>query len=370
MLGNFTESLKGTLGGVVLIIVSFPILFLNEGRSVDVAKGLEEGAALVVSINPTQDLGKYDGKLIHASGEAKAGAKIKDSDFAIDEAGLGLFRTVEMYQWKEEVTEDSEKKSKKEYTYHEEWSSFKIDSSKFKEKSGHSNPNFPYEAETFYADSVTLGNIDFSTPLIQSIPTNDELTYDQATINRLKAKFGAKAKIHDGQIYLGKDPAEPEIGDIRVSHKIAPEGTASVIGLLDGNSLNGYQTKRDTTILVFSYGKKDAATMFREEQEANTFLTWILRLVGFLVMFFGFKLLFGPIAAAGGWIPILGGILEMGVSLVAGILSFSLSFTTIAIAWIFFRPLLGIGLLLLGGGAFAFLMYQKGKFGNKPPVTN
>ncbi|WP_411821468.1 TMEM43 family protein [Leptospira sp. 'Mane'] len=368
MLGNFTESLKGTVGGVALLIASFPILFKNEGCAVDIAKGLEEGAALVQSIDAKQSLTNYNSKLIHASGEAKAGAKISDSSLGVEVSALALVRGVEMYQWEEKVTEKEEgSKKSKEYSYDADWSSTKVDSSKFEYKKDHTNPPFPYKDETFRPSSVSLGNLQFSQSLIESITSYSEFTYDAATIARIKAKLGAKTQIHDGGIYIGKNPLSPEIGDVRIKHQIAPEGTASIIGLLNGDTVNPYQTKRDTTILVFDYGTKDAATMFKEEQDANVFRTWAVRIIGFFAMFLGFRLLFGPIAAAGGWIPILGGILEMGVSIVAGILAFSFSFVTIAIAWIFFRPILGIGLLLLGGGAFAYLLYQKGKFGNKPP---
>ncbi|TGN14707.1 TMEM43 family protein [Leptospira ilyithenensis] len=367
MLGNFTESLKGTVGGVALLIASFPILFQNEGCAVDIAKGLEEGAALVQSIDANQNIGNYNGKLIHASGEAKAGAKISDSTFGIEVGALALSRDVEMYQWEEKVMEKEDKT--KTYSYNAEWSASRVNSSNFEQKKDHVNPAFPYESDTIRPSSVSLGNLNFSQALIKSISPNSDLEYDSATVTRLKAKLSANAQIHDGQIYIGKNPLSPEIGDVRVNHQVAPEGTVSIIGLLNGAIVNPYQTKRDTTILVFDYGTKDAATMFQEEQDANVFRTWAVRIAGFFAMFLGFRLLFGPIAAAGGWIPILGGILEMGVSIVAGILAFSFSFITIAIAWIFFRPLLGIGLLVLGGGAFAYLLYQKGKFGNKPGIT-
>jgi hypothetical protein len=123
---------------------------------------------------------------------------------------------------------------------------------------------------------------------------------------------------------------------------------------------------------MFDYGTKDAGTMFQEAQDANVMRTWLVRVGGFFLMFMGFRGLFGPIAAVGGMIPILGSILSFGLSLVSGILAFSLSFMTISIAWIFYRPVLGISLLLIGVGAFAYLYYikdkQKGAAGT-PPVA-
>lgn len=367
MLGNFTESLKGTVGGVALLIASFPILFQNEGCAVDIAKGLEEGAGLVVSIDATKDVASHNGKLIHATGEAKAGAAITDPEFGVEVKGLVLTRSVEMYQWEENSKEDSDKK--KTYTYKKDWSSSEINSSNFEEPNGHTNPSMPYDTKTIRPNSVTLGNLNFSDALIESISPNSDLDYDQADKNAVKAKFGSKAHPQGNQIYIGSNPASPEIGDLKISHRVALEGTASIIGSLKGDTVNPYKTKRDTTILMFDFGEKDAVTMFQEAQDANVVRTWVVRVLGFLAMFMGFRLLFGPIAAAGGFIPILGGILEMGVSIVAGILAFSLSFMTIAVAWIFFRPLLGISLLVLGIGAFVYLYTQKGKFEKNAPAA-
>jgi hypothetical protein len=366
MLGNFTESLKGTVGGVALLIASFPILFQNEGCAVDIAKGLEEGAGLVQSIDASKDVASYNGKLIHASGEAKAGARLTDPQFGVDVPALVLTRNVEMYQWKEDVKEDKDKN--KTYSYSKDWSSSEIDSSKFDTQKDHVNPPMPYEEKTIRPSAVSLGNLDFSDGLIASISANKDLDYDASTGSRLKSTFGSKAKVQGDKIYIGNNASSPEVGDLKVSHRVALEGTASIIGQLNGITVNPYKTKRDTQILVFDFGAKDAVTMFQEEQDANVVRTWAVRIAGFFAMFLGFRLLFGPIAAAGGWIPILGGILEMGVSIVAGILAFSLSFMTIAVAWIFFRPLLGISLLLLGVGAFAYLYTQKGKFSKNAPA--
>ncbi len=367
MLGNFTESLKGTVGGVALLIASFPILFQNEGCAVDIAKGLEEGAGLVVSIDATKDISSYNGKLIHASGDAKAGAKIADSEFGVETNGLVLTRKVEMYQWEETSKEDKDKN--KTYSYKKDWSSSEINSGNFDQPNGHTNPSMPYETKTVRPSSITMGNLNFSDALIDSISPNEDLSYDQADKNALKAKFGSRVTVRDGEIYIGANPASPEVGDLKISHRVALEGKASIIGALKGGTVNSYTTKRNTTILMFDFGEKEAATMFQEAQDANVLRTWAVRIFGFFAMFMGFRLLFGPIAAAGGWIPILGGILEMGVSIVAGILAFSLSFMTISIAWIFFRPVLGISLLLLGIGAFVYLYIQKGKFNKNAPTS-
>ena len=79
-------------------------------------------------------------------------------------------------------------------------------------------------------------------------------------------------------------------------------------------------------------------------------MTWILRLVGFLLMFGGFNLLFGPLDTIVRMIPIIGAVIDFGTTLLAGILAAAFTLITISIGWIFYRPLLGLGLLAAGLG--------------------
>ena len=69
------------------------------------------------------------------------------------------------------------------------------------------------------------------------------------------------------------------------------------------------------------------------------------------MMFIGIWLLFSPLIAACAWIPLVGYMLAHGVSFVvmifALILSATLTMLTIAVAWVYYRPLFGI-LLLTG----------------------
>ncbi len=56
-------------------------------------------------------------------------------------------------------------------------------------------------------------------------------------------------------------------------------------------------------------------------------------------------------------IPIVGTLLGAGLAVFAGAVAAALSLVTIAISWLFYRPLVGILLLLVAGGAIAGLMY-------------
>src|SRR5215470_2945704 len=96
------ESIKGVLIGIVLIGLSCVGLFWNEGRAVQTAKSLAEGEGLVVSVDASKVDPANEGKLVHVTGDMKAGVQPKDAEFGVTAEGLRLFRTAEMFQWKEE----------------------------------------------------------------------------------------------------------------------------------------------------------------------------------------------------------------------------------------------------------------------------
>ena len=99
--------------------------------------------------------------------------------------------------------------------------------------------------------------------------------------------------------------------------------------------------------------------MFESARSANSFMTWIVRLVGFLLMFFGLSKLLKPLSVLADVLPILGNIVELGTGLVAGVVALVCSLVTIAIAWIFYRPVLAIFLLVLAGAGIFFLWKKR-----------
>ena len=65
---------------------------------------------------------------------------------------------------------------------------------------------------------------------------------------------------------------------------------------------------------------------------------------------FGYYLLFSPIITLISWIPLIGGLLSYALALAAAIIGFvlgSVNFTIVfALAWIRYRPILGVLLLV------------------------
>ncbi len=373
---RLVESIKSVLVGIALFVISFPLLFWNEGRAVQTAKSLEEGASAVVSVSSEKVDPAHEGKLVHMTGETKTTDKLTDPDFNVSAVAVKLDRSVEMYQWKEKVTKEEKKKlgggteTVTTYDYVETWSDDAIDSSGFKED-GHDNPGrLPFESQSWRAKNVTLGAFKLSDKQIGMISGTNAVTFDDATLESVPKRLHANATTDRKQLYLGKDPNRPAIGDVRVSFSTTLPGPTSLVGVQTGSTFAPYQAKSGDDILLLEVGTFTAAQMFQQAQDRNTMLTWILRLVGFVFMFAGLGMVFKPISVLGDVVPFVGNLLGAGLGLFAFCISVSLSLLTISVAWIFYRPVLGVGLLLVSGGAiYGLVMLAKKRKAAAPAVS-
>lgn len=104
-------------------------------------------------------------------------------------------------------------------------------------------------------------------------------------------------------------------------------------------------------------GHRASADMFKSNDEAMKSAGNIIRPCSIVACIFGFYLLFSPIIALLSWIPLVGSLLGMVVALAAMIFAVVVG-TTVAslvlgLAWLFFRPLIGVSLLVVTAGGIA-----------------
>jgi Transmembrane protein 43 len=358
---RLAESIKSVLVGLVLFVVSFPILFWNEGRAVKTARSLEEGSGAVVSVSSDQVSPGNEGKLVHVTGPIATDGPVVDEDLGVQATAVKLVRNVSMYQWIEEEKSETRKKlgggeeTVTTYSYKKDWSSSPVDSSSFQVPEGHENPgDFPLPSATFIADPVRLGAFTLSEEQLGQIDEAKDLPVDAAAADALPE--GMEATVDKGAFYMGANPATPAIGDVRISFQVVNPSQASVVAVQTGSSFAPYAAEAGDTILLVEEGTHTSAEMFQTAQEANTVMTWILRGGGFLAMVLGLFLVFRPLSVLGDVVPFIGSLLGVGVGLFALVVGFALSSITIAIAWFFVRPLLGIALLALAVGGVVWLL--------------
>jgi hypothetical protein len=81
--GRIGESIKGILFGMLLIVISFPVLFMNEGRTVKTRKTLDEGAKSVLSVSSDTVSPANEGKIVHLTGKTAADGALTDPEFGV-----------------------------------------------------------------------------------------------------------------------------------------------------------------------------------------------------------------------------------------------------------------------------------------------
>lgn len=349
---RMTGSLSGMLFGLLLFIVSFPLLFWNEGRAVDRAKALEVGAEAVVSVSSTAIAPANEGKLVHASGMASTAEVLGDPEFGVSEPAIHLRRKVEMYQWIEEQHSETKEKlggsteTVTTYSYKKDWSNQAHDSAGFHKPDGHQNPSsLAYPSAEYKAGDVLMGAFRLNESQINDMGREENLPLNGRS---LADKIGDRPMSQQGDaLYLGKTPSAPTVGDMRVSYTVVKPAVISVVAQQRGDSFVPFETKTGNVMLQ-EYGDVPAAAMFKSAEESNAMLTWVLRVFGIFVMFLGLRLILAPLRTLAAVVPFIASIVGFGIGAAAFILAIALSLITIAIAWILVRPLLGIALLVVG----------------------
>ncbi len=353
-LSRLGGAFKGILIGFVLVGGALWLLFWNEGRAVRRAKALVEGAAAVVSVPADRIDPANEGKLVHLTGRADTYDILRDDTFGVAIPAIHLERSVEMFQWRERADSKTEKKlgggteTTTTYSYEKTWSSSRLDSRHFKRPDGHQNPaQMPYEDRKVTAPEVAVGPFRLPPGLVASMARYEPLAVE--SLDGLPGDLRWKARLYDGGIYIGGSPASPEIGDVRVAFRVVRPATVSVVARQVGAGLVPHATSGGGSIELLSYGAVAADAMFESAQQANRFTTWLFRALGFLVVAFGLKRIFRPLSVMADVVPALGRGVEAASGFVAYLIAAVITLITVAIAWLFYRPLLGMILLLLAG---------------------
>lgn len=395
------NSIKATLMGFVIIIGATILLWWNEGRAVKTADMLEDAQGACVEMpNPDKMDKSLDGELVCGTAMATTDEVLTESEFGISENAISLSRKVEYYQWVEHSESKSEDKlgGKQEttttYTYKQEWVSSPVNSADFKDPA-YQGKNYTWttvEPQDIWAEKVTFGAYVLNESLIHSISSTEPVELDVnfqvlQSMNKSIADTYARIKgntavlsnqvidavtavadstnlgdsiqgnqvdldyVHQAGnvIYYGRTPNAPEVGDVRVTFEKTVPAKVTVVSVVDGNTFKPFVAKNKKKFQTLRMGKKTIEEIFEEENESNTMWTWILRIVGILLVISGFKSLFSFLETLLKVVPFLSSIFAFGVGIICTIVGIVYSLIVIALAWIFYRPVLGIILLVIAG---------------------
>jgi len=399
------NSLKAVLMGFVLIIGATILLWWNEGRAVKTADMLEDAQGACVEMpNPDKKSSEFEGELVCATAMANTDEVLQDTQFGISENAISLSRKVEYFQWVEHSESKSEDKlgGKQEttttYTYSQEWVSSPVNSSEFKDPA-YQGKNYAWvteiESQDVWAEKVSFGAYMLNESLIHSISSTEavELNVNEAILqsfDKSVADVYARIKgapavtttttaqaepavadslqtaipdsiktdnkvdleyVHQAGnvIYFGRTMNAPEIGDVRITFEKTVPAKVTVVSQVEGNTFKPYTAKNKKKFQTLRMGKKSIEEIFEEENEANTMWTWVLRILGIILVISGVKSLFSFVETLLKVVPFLSSLFAFGVGIIATVIGLVYSLIVIALAWIFYRPVLGIILLLIAG---------------------
>ena len=389
--------------GIVLFFAATALLWWNEGRAVKTADMLEEAqGACVEMANPDKVDRSMDGELVCVSGLATTEDSLVDEQYGIGAKAISLQRRVEYYQYVEQSeTKKEDKLGGKQvetttYTYKKEWVSSPIESSEFHDPA-YQNKNTvlaTVEKQDLWAENVTFGAYKLTPALFHSISSKEafdvvlsddmlrQMDKDAKTAyERFYGAVTTTAKpqavtdstgtatepspydfihVNKNEIYYGRTPNAPEVGDVKVTFEIIVPAKVTVIAQTAEDTFKPFKAKNGKTFETLVMGKKTADEIFESENSANSTWTWILRIAGIFLVIFSLKMVFGFIETILKVVPFVSNIVGWGVGIVCTIVGFVWSIIVIAIAWIFYRPLLGITLLVIAG-LLIWLFAFKGK---------
>jgi len=369
---RLSGSLRGVIGGLGMFVAAFPLLFWNEGNSVKVAKALDEGEGVCVALEQIKKVdSENEGQLVHATGKAETEDVLTDDTFGVTAKAIALKRTVEMFQW-HETSKTEEKKNlggrvtrTTTYKYTQEWDDKAIDSSGFHDP-GHENPgSFEYESEEKRAANVSFGAFHLNEKQISRIGSAQAYAFPTDWVCRVervqrvgKMIYIPNQATRSNALNNRKVQAEPRIGDMRVRIEVILPHTISLVAKQKGDTFAAYLAKTKKRVDLLQDGAAEADEMFEDARDKNAVFTWFVRILGFLLMYWGIGKALKPLSVLADVLPLLGDLLEVGTSVVSGIVAFVCAVATIGVAWVFYRPVLGVILLLLAAGG-VFLLWKK-----------
>jgi len=366
---SYGSRLGGAFGGIILglglLVISSGMLIWNEGNSVKTSRSLKEGAKNFISVSSNEVNAANNGKLVYTSGNLAVNEVLADKQFFVSDKAVRLKRSVEMYQWKQTTKTESKEKlgGSKEtvttYDYEKVWASSLINSEGFEDKVNYQNPNkMLFKSKTTNAQGVKVGGFTITDKMVSKLNDFDELVV-KPDVNATAIGI-ENLTPHDNGFYIGYNPSAPRIGDYKVKFSSVKPGPVSIISKQQNNTFEPYQAKAGRSVDMIKMGNHSAENMFEAAQKSNTMMTWALRFGGLLLMFFGFTAILRPIAVAGSIVPFLGKMVGAGIGIVGFLLAITLGFILIAFSWIAYRPVIGVALLLVAGGAI-FLLIRNSK---------
>ena len=385
------NSFKSIGTGFLMFIAGTILLFWNEGRTVKTGDAIAEAQKATVEMtSPDKMDASMDGKLVHATAKAVSNDLLKDDLFPVAGNFTRLTRDVEYRQYKERKEEKRRDKVGggeeviTTYYYDLDWVDEPINSSSFHDptyRGVNEVPGMPkFDDMDVYAENVSFGAYKLPDFFIKQVGASEDVNVAQTPEDltaMLSATPGDSSTVSDQDYnaYVKGLADIPEngvsgntimmygdgnqVGSVRVTFKaVKPENEVSLIAKVQGNTFTKFVASNGYDFSRLENGAKTSEEMIQHAKDENDMIKWALRLLGVLLVIGGLKGIFGFLTTLLKVIPFLASIMNFGVGLICTVVGVVWSLIVIAIAWIFYRPLLGISLLVLAAAIIAFFVWR------------
>jgi hypothetical protein len=351
---RLAQSVGGIIIGILLFLGSFVVLFINEG-TIDKSKI----AATAVDVDAQKGPPANAVGLVDIAGTVTADKPIGDGLFLKPGPYLLVERRAEVYAWVEDKkTEEREdvvgggKTTITTYSYRKAWVGEATSESKFDGYGKEDYLNFERSSGEKISNGralnrtvtdgrnavvvVKMGRYTIDGNAVE-LPSAVPVADLAAAADKAKVAATPGAGVNAGYVYIRRirGTQADQIGDERVSYAVLKSGFAgTAFGRLHGASLEAFpieEALKNSTALfrIFASDKQAAVQTLHSE---FVLWLWVVRIIGFAMMWLGLTLVFAPISTLLGIVNILGKVSRFLVNAVLFVIALSLSVVTVLVS--------------------------------------
>ncbi|MBQ4367222.1 MAG: TMEM43 family protein [Muribaculaceae bacterium] len=358
----------GCLGkaiGFPLLLAGILLLIWNEHHTLHVGRLLVECRQKLVSVPDTSRIDPAnEGMLLFMNAWARQGDDVQDPFFAVRGRYMVLERHVEYHQWKESshmehyTDANGDRATRTIYDYERVWSDELIDNHNFQGNAEYTHDNTPLtkiEPLKVYSRGAMFGPYFIHPELMDSLP---RIAEDQNCIDPTAPQFVAaldstthhgkvKSHVFNDTIYYGDIPESPLVGDVRVVFRYYRPCHIWALAQAHGDSIRPFVSSEGywQTFARFSGAEFEPEEAIEFEVWGQNLLTWMLRVMGWLMLVFGIKKILDIVVGLLRGVPVVGALLSATAFVISLVLGTFLALLVIGLAFVFLRPWLGVGIL-------------------------
>ena len=357
--------LTGILGGALLFLCAFPVLYFNEAQE-NLSKVAEQ--AIAYSIDETSSYLGYTVGTFEATNKA--------NDPLLTREFVAVSRKVEMYGYIETQSTtttnsgntQSTLNSEIRYTYSKAWLTNPAQTTTWRGRTSDFPRDLPINYNTWVVNlpqprtststGLSINNIPVDGTNLDLSASNDlSVTQDMIVDNVYSVLLGDLYTSIQGSFDLTK----PVIGDVRISFTVIEfDDQGLLLGNIDNNQFSAFTTDGGNIMYRFFNGESTIENVVSQLQTEYQLTIWIFRVVGFLMLFVGLLLSFKPISTLFNFIPIFGSVGSSLFTVVIFVVSLVLAVTTIVISLIV-QNIFVVSLITLGIFGLFFVLVRRPK---------